>query len=227
LGFEPRLPVKLSPRFSVKKAHMTQLQLSKQVIREDRLPETINYVAGVDVAYAKGMSIGVVAALKFDSLSLVESRVARLKTRFPYIPTLLSFREVPPAFSAIRKLQTQPDVFLVDGHGIAHPYRLGFAAHLGLVTDRPTIGVAKNLLCGETEPIRNRGWAPIKDKGETIGAAVVTKPRQKPIYVSVGHRVSLKKAIEIVMRCTQTGRIPEPIRRAHMIASEERRNNLT
>jgi len=221
------LPVKLSPRFSVKKAHMMQLQLSKQVIREDRLPKTINYVAGVDVAYAKGMSIGVVAVLDFDSLSLVESRVARLKTQFPYIPTLLSFREVPPAFSAIRKLQTQPEVFLVDGHGIAHPYRLGFAAHLGLVIDRPTIGVAKNLLCGKSETIMNRRWVPIKDKGETIGAAVVTKPRQKPIYVSVGHRVSLKKAIDIVMRCTQTGRIPEPIRRAHMIASEEKGNNLT
>jgi len=221
------LPVKLSPRFSVKKAHMMQLQLSKQVIREDRLPKTINYVAGVDVAYAKGMSIGVVAVLDFDSLSLVESRVARLKTQFPYIPTLLSFREVPPAFSAIRKLQTQPEVFLVDGHGIAHPYRLGFAAHLGLVIDRPTIGVAKNLLCGKSETIMNRRWVPIKDKGETIGAAVVTKPRQKPIYVSVGHRVSLKKAIDIVMRCTQKGRIPEPIRRAHMTASEEKGNNLT
>jgi len=227
LGFEPRLPVKLSPRFSVEKAHMMQLQLSKQVIRQDQLPETINYVAGVDVAYANGVSIGVAAVLDFDSLSLVESQVARLKTQFPYIPTLLSFREVPPAFSAIRKLQTQPDVFLVDGHGIAHPYRLGFAAHLGLVIDRPTIGVAKNLLCGKTEPIRNWGWAPVKDKGETIGAAVVTRPRQKPIYVSVGHRVSLKRAIDIVMRCTQTGRIPEPIRKAHMIATEEKRNNLT
>jgi len=221
------LPVKLSPRFSVEKAHMMQRQLSNQVIQEDRLPKTINYVAGVDIAYAKGMSIGVVAVLKFDSLSLVESQVARLKTRFPYIPTLLSFREVPPAFSAIRKLQTQPEVFLVDGHGIAHPYRLGFAAHLGLVINRPTIGVAKNLLCGETETIRNQGWAPIKDKGETIGAAVVTKPRQKPIYVSVGHRVSLERAIDIVMRCTKACRIPESIRRAHMIASEEKGNNLT
>jgi len=223
LGFEPRLPVKLSPRFSVEKAHTMQLQLSERVISEDWLPETINYVAGVDVGYAKGVSIGAVAVLDFDSLSLVETGVACLKTRFPYIPTLLSFREIPPAFSAIRKLQVKPDVFLVDGQGIAHPYRFGFAAHLGLVIDRPTIGVAKSLLCGEVEPFKNRWWVPVMDKGETIGAAVVTKPGQKPIYVSVGHRVSLARAIKIVKQCTRTYRIPEPIRRAHMIATEEKK----
>ncbi len=217
------MPVKLSPRFSVEKAHMMQLQLSKLVIREDQLPETINYVAGVDVAYAKGISVGVAAVLEFDTFSLVESRVARLKTRFPYIPSLLSFREIPPAFSAIKKLQTQPDVFLVDGQGFAHPYRLGFATHLGLIIDRSTIGVAKSLLCGKVEPVGEYGWSPLRDKGETIGAEVVTKHGTKPIYVSVGHRVSLKRAVDVVMRCTRIYRIPEPIRKAHMIASEEKR----
>ncbi|NIR87140.1 endonuclease V [Candidatus Bathyarchaeota archaeon] len=200
-----------------------QLQLSKLVIREDQLPETIDYVAGVDVAYAKGLSIGVAAVLDFDSLTLLESRVARLKTRFPYIPTLLSFREIPPAYSAIKKLQTQPDVFLVDGQGFAHPYRLGFAAHLGLAIDRPTIGVAKSLLCGKVEPIGEYGWSPLTDEGETIGAEVLTKPRTKPIYVSVGHRVSLRRGVEIARSCTRTYRIPEPIRRAHILANEEKR----
>jgi len=217
------LPVKLSPRFSVEKAHMMQLQLSKLVIREDQLPETINYVAGVDVAYAKGVSVGVAAVLDFDSLSLVESRVACLKTRFPYIPTLLSFREIPPAYSAIKKLRTRPNVFLVDGQGFAHPYRLGFATHLGLAIDRPTIGVAKSLLCGEVEPVGEHGWSPLTDGGKIIGAEVVTKPGTKPLYVSVGHRVSLKRAIEIVRSCTRTYRIPEPIRRAHILANEEKR----
>jgi len=180
-------------------------------------------VAGVDVAYARGVSIGVAAVLDFDSLSTVESQVARVKTRFPYIPTLLSFREIPPAYSAIKKLRTQPDVYLVDGQGFAHPFRLGFATHLGLAIDKPTIGVAKSLLCGKVEPVGEYGWSPVTDGGEIIGAEVVAEPRKKPIYVSVGHRVSLKRAIDIVMQCTRTYRIPEPIRRAHMIAGEEKR----
>jgi deoxyribonuclease V len=209
-----------SLRFSAKKAHAMQLRLSKWVIREDTLPDSIRYVAGVDVAYAKETSIGAVAVLDFSSLSLVESQVVRLKTRFPYVPTLLSFREIPPAYSAIKKLQTHPDVFLVDGQGIAHPYRLGFAAHLGLAIDRPTIGVAKNLLCGKVEAVSEQGWAPITDGEEIIGAEVVTKPGTKPVYVSIGHRVSLERAVEVVRNCTRAYRIPEPIRRAHMLANE-------
>ena len=223
MGFKQKLPIRLSQRFSTKKAHAMQLRLSKQVIHEDTLPETINYVAGVDVAYTKGMSIGAVAVLDFASLSLVEYQVVRLKTRFPYIPTLLSFREIPPAYSAIKKLQTQPDVFLVDGQGFAHPYRLGFATHLALAIDAPTIGVAKNLLCGKVEPVGEHGWTPLTDREEVIGAEVVAKLGTKPIYVSVGHRVSLKRAIDVVRSCTRNYRIPEPIRRAHILANEEKR----
>ena len=214
---------RFSPNFSVKKAHAMQLQLSKRVIREDVLPETVRYVAGVDIAYTRGMSVGVVVVLDFALLSPIESQVSRVKTRFPYIPTLLSFREVPPALSAIRKLRVQPDVFLVDAHGIMHPYRLGFAAHLGLVVDRPTVGVAKSPLCGESKPLKGRRWAPIVDGGEIIGAEVVTKSGERPVYVSVGHKVSLETAIDIVIDCTRAHRIPEPTRRAHLIASEERR----
>ena len=215
--------IKLNQKLSIEKAHKMQLQLSEKVIREDKLPDNINYVAGVDVAYAQGTSIAAVAVLNFNSLSLIESQVAHLKTQFPYIPTLLSFRELQPTLSAINKLQVQPDVFLVDGHGIAHPYRLGFAAHFGLEINRPTIGVAKSLLCGKVEPLKNQKWTPITDKGEVIGAALITKSGQKPIYVSIGHRISLERAINIVMDCTKNYRIPEPIRTAHMIANEEKR----
>jgi len=223
LEFENKMPIKLSPNFSTEKAHAMQLRLSKQIIHEDTLPETINYVAGVDVAYTKGTSIGAVAVLDSASLSLVESQVVHLKTRFPYIPTLLSFREIPPAYSAIKKLHIQPDVFLVDGQGFAHPYRLGFATHLGLAIGRPTIGVAKSLLCGKVEPVGEGGWSPVMDGEEIIGAEVVTRPGTKPVYVSVGHRVSLKRAVEIVRSCARTHRIPEPTRRAHILASEEKR----
>lgn len=222
--FTPKLPTKFDARFSVKKAHAMQLHLSKQVIRRDMLPKTIHYVAGVDTAYSAGMSIGAAVVLDYKTLSIVESKKARVKTCFPYIPTLLSFREIPPTLAAIKKLKTQPDVFLVDGQGIAHPYRLGFASHLGLILNKPTIGVAKSLLCGEVGNFNQKRWAPIIDKGEVIGAAVV-KEGGKPIYVSIGHKVSLEKAIDIVMRSTLRHRIPEPIRMAHSVATEEKKKS--
>jgi len=219
---KPKLPTGIGAKFSVKKAHAMQLRLSKLVIREDMLPKNVQYVAGADVAYTHSLSIGAAVVLDYNSLSVVESRKARVKTRFPYIPTLLSFREVLPTLAAIRKLKTQPDVFLVDGQGIAHPYRLGFASHLGLVIDKPTIGVAKSLLCGEVGALNEEGWAPIIDKSEVIGAAV-SREHEKPIYVSVGHKVSLQRAIETVKHCTRVHRIPEPIRVAHIKAEEEKR----
>ena len=189
----------IKPFFSVKKAHETQLRLSKQIIFEDVLPEKIRFVAGVDVAYARGMSIGAVAVLNYDSLKLVESRTAFCKTRFPYIPTLLSFREIPPTVLSIKKLHVQPDVFLVDGQGFAHPYGCGYASHLGLVIGRPTIGVAKSRLFGEAEKTTTEdGVALLKNKGEVIGATVAIKRGCKPLYVSVGHMVSLETAIKIV-----------------------------
>jgi len=218
---EPKLSTRISTKFSVEKAHATQLRLSKHVVRYDMLPKSVHYVAGVDVAYGADFSIGAAAVLDYYSLLVVESRKARVKTRFPYIPTLLSFREIPPTLAAIRKLRTPPDVFLVDGQGIAHPYRLGFASHLGLVLDKPTIGVAKSLLCGQIGVFNKEGWAPITDKGEVVGAAVA-REREKPIYVSVGHKVSLERAIETVKHCTQTHRTPEPIRAAHILADEEK-----
>jgi len=173
--------------------------------------------------FLEGTSVGAVAVLDLSTLSQVEFQVVHVKTCFPYIPTLLSFREIPPVYSAIKKLHNKPDVFLVDGQGFAHPYGLGFASHLGLILDKPTIGVAKSLLCGKVEQNVEYGWAPLNYKGEVIGAEVVTKQGTKPVYVSVGHRVSLKRATEIVMECTGKYRLPEPIRRAHITAGEEKR----
>jgi len=214
----------IKPFFSVKKAHKTQLRLSKQIIFEDVLPEKIKFVAGVDVAYARGMSIGAVAVLNYDSLKLVESRTAFCKTRFPYIPTLLSFREIPPTVLSIKKLHVQPDVFLVDGQGFAHPYGCGYASHLGIVIGRPTIGVAKSRLFGKAEKTTTEdGVALLKNKGEVIGATVTAKRECKPLYVSVGHMVSLKTAIKIVKHCVCYNRIPEPVLRAHKIATLEKR----
>jgi len=220
--FVPELPVQFDSKFSVAKARAMQRRLAEQVIREDRLPGKIRFVAGLDVAYVGEMSIGAAAVLDYDSLALIESQVAHVETRFPYIPTLLSFREISPTFAALKKLKSQPDVLLVDGQGIAHPYRLGFASHLGLIVDNPTIGVAKSILCGKAENMTGKGGVYLIDNGEIVGAAVMTRAGRKPVYVSVGHKVSLERAIEIVKHCIRTHRIPEPILTAHKIANEEK-----
>jgi deoxyribonuclease V len=214
---------RISSWFSVEKAHAAQLRTSKHVIRRDILPEKIDYIAGVDVAYTARFSIGAVAVLDYQSLSLIESETAKVTTKFPYIPTLLSFREIPPSLAAIEKLRFQPDVFLVDGQGIMHPYRLGFASHLGIILGKPSIGTAKNPLTGQVRQFGREGWAPIMDAGDTVGVALLTKNNAKPLYVSIGHMVSLEKAIGIVKHCTLSNRIPQPILHAHALATQEKR----
>jgi deoxyribonuclease V len=210
---------KLTRNFSVKKAHETQVCLSKKLILEDRLPHKIRTVAGVDVSYVGNMGIGAVTVLDYDSLELLETQVAKCQVKIPYIPTLLSFREIPPATAVIKKLKIQPDVFLVDAQGLAHPYRCGFASHLGLVLGKPTIGAAKSRLIGT--PMEMDGETFLVDKSEIIGAVVTTKQGAKPIYVSIGHMVSLETAIKIVNHCARS-RIPEPLLQAHKLATKER-----
>jgi deoxyribonuclease V len=215
---------KLKPNFSIEKAHKTQLKLSKQIVLEDMLPEKIRFVAGVDVAYVKDLAVGAVAVLDYASLELVESKTALCKTRFPYVPTLLSFRETPPTVLCIRKLRLQPNIFLVDAHGFAHPYRCGFASYLGLVIGKPTVGVAKGRLFGEVEDaMSEKDVAFLKHEDEVIGAVVKTKQGCKPVYVSVGHMVLLETAVRIVRHCICHSRIPEPILKAHQIATAEKR----
>lgn len=203
--------------FSLEKARKAQIALSRMVIREDRINTPIKYVAGVDVAYAGENSIGAAAVLDYESLKPVEVKLAAVKVKFPYIPTLLSFREMPAAAAAVRRLEIKPDIFLVDGQGIAHPYRLGFASHFGVTLNVPAIGVAKRILCGEV--VGEVGvWRPIVHGGEVVGAAVYTRRGSKPIYVSIGHRVSLETAIKVVLACTRGHKIPKPLRVSHMSA---------
>ena len=211
----------LVPGFSVSKAHRTQTCLSKKIIAEDKLPAKIRLVAGVDVAYAGELAVGAVAVLDYTSLELVESQTAVCRTKFPYIPTLLSFREIPAAVACIRKLKSHPDVFLADGQGMAHPYRCGFASHLGLAIGKPTVGVAKSRLVGE--PTKRGEEVFLVCNGEIVGSVVTTVKGAKPLYVSVGHLVSLKTAVKIVKDCVRDYRIPEPLRHAHTTATEENR----
>ncbi len=208
--------------FPISKAHKVQASLCQKIIREDILPEKIDLVGGVDVAYLDDSAIGAVTVLNYQSLEIVETQVAMCNTRIPYIPTLLSFREIPPAVACIRKLKLRPDVFLVDGHGIAHPYRCGFASHLGLVLKKPTIGVAKSRLIGN--PTKIHGETFLVQDGEVIGSVIETKKDSKPVYVSIGHMVSLSRATEIVKHCIRNNRIPEPLLQAHNVASGQKKS---
>lgn len=198
-----------------------QERLASQVIRIDRLG-TVRHVCGVDVDYsADGRAARAAAAvLSFPQLELREHALARRRVSFPYIPGLLSFREIPAALAALERLATEPDLLLCDAQGIAHPRRFGLASHLGLLTGLPSIGVAKTRLVGEhrAPPARRGAWAPLVDRGERIGAVLRTRAGVKPVYVSIGHRVSLETAVRYVMACTLRYRLPEPLRWAHRLA---------
>jgi deoxyribonuclease V len=150
-------------------------------------------------------------------LEHVETVSAVQETRFPYIPGLLSFREAPVCLAAVGKLSRRPDLFVIDGQGVAHPRRLGLASHLGLFFDRPTIGCAKSRLIGTfEEPGGEKGaWSPLLDGEEVIGAVVRTRSRVKPVFVSVGHKGTLEDAIRVTLGCVTRYRIPEPTRLAH------------
>ncbi len=208
---------------SPKAAIALQRELQPQVSLQDDFG-LVNLVAGVDVGFEDGGATVRAAAvvLKFPTLTLVESVIARLPTAFPYIPGLLSFREIPVLLEAIAKLQTRPDLILVDGNGYIHPRRLGIASHLGLLLDHPTIGVAKSYYLGEHAPLGDIAgdWQPIVHQGETIGAIVRNRTNVKPIYVSSGHRVSLKSAIQFVRACTTKYRLPETTRLADKLSKQ-------
>lgn len=212
---------RLKPSFSIEKAHKAQLQLSRLVILKDMIPGEIQFIGGVDTAYAGDLAISAVVVLDFNDLNLVEAQIAIRKAAFPYVPTLLSFRELPSTLMCIKKLKVQPDVFLVNGQGFAHPYRCGFASHLGVVLGKPTIGVAKSKLVGKVEPFQNREFAYLKDGNEIIGAALKITSG-KILYISVGHMVSLETAIKIVKHCIRREGVPEPLRLAHEKATTER-----
>lgn len=204
--------------FSVEKARNFQRLLASKIIKYDTIKiSDIKYVGGVDVSYKGNKAIGAWVVLDFKTLKLIDKAIAITEVKFPYIPTLLAFREVPPAVAAYKKLKVKPDVTLVDGQGLLHPYRAGFASHLGFVLNIVTIGVAKKLLCGKVGEWNN-DVAYVFDNNEVIGVAL--KTRGKPIYVSIGHKISLQTSIEIVKRCITRYRLPEPIRLAHITAKQ-------
>ncbi len=199
-----------------------QQNLRDQIVLSDDLG-TVRYVAGVDVGFEADGTItrAAVAVLTLEGLELVDRAIARRPTSFPYIPGLLSFREVPAVLDALAKLTIVPDLLLCDGQGTAHPRRFGIACHLGLLSNLPAIGVAKSLLVGKHAELgRDRGsQQPLIHKGETIGVALRTRTGTKPLFISPGHRISLDSAIAYTLQCTPKYRLPETTRQAHKLAS--------
>ena len=209
-------------RLTPRQAIALQMELRDRVIRQDRF-STPHRVAGVDVGFEEQGSVtrAAVAVLDFPSLKPLEEAVARQPTCFPYVPGLLSFREIPAILQALDKLAQPPDLLLCDGQGLAHPRRFGLACHLGLLTDIPAIGVAKSRLIGShgALPAEKGAWVPLTHKGEVIGAVLRTRSGVKPLYISIGHRISLESAIRYVLACTTRYKLPETTRAAHRLAS--------
>lgn len=207
---------------TVAEAVELQNSMRARVITEDRLG-ALQFVAGLDVGIAQDeISVrAAIAVLRFPDLRTADQAVVVRRAPFPYVPGFLSFRETPPLFDALDRLGQLPDLLLCDGQGIAHPRRFGLACHIGVLTGIPSIGVAKSLLIGEHKPVaRRRGaWQPLLHRGERVGAALRTRDDVRPVYVSVGHKVSLESAIGVVLACTPQYRLPETTRAAYRLAS--------
>jgi deoxyribonuclease V len=191
------------------------------------LTRPVRTVAGADISFDLGSETvyaGIVV-LALPGLETVEEVGVTTRARFPYVPGLLSFREAPPLLEAWAGLRTEPDVVMLDGQGVAHPRRIGIASHLGLFLQRPTLGCAKSRLVGRfEEPGPERGdWSPLVDRGEPVGAALRTKRRTQPVYVSPGHLLDLPGALQLALACGAGYRVPEPTRRAHLFVNALRR----
>jgi deoxyribonuclease V len=210
----------------IKEALALQRELAGKVKYTAR-PRRVRYVAGVDVAYHRGreLNVGAVVILSFPDLETVDVVCKKAATPFPYVPSLLSFREAPICYDVLEPLKKKIDVLLVDGQGIAHPRRFGIASHLGVLLDIPTIGCAKSRLVGD-EPKRlgkkKGARGALKHNGDRIGTVLRTRDGVKPIYVSVGHRSKLDWAEDLVLQLSPRYRIPEPISRAHNTVTKER-----
>ncbi|HEY9403320.1 MAG TPA: deoxyribonuclease V [Pyrinomonadaceae bacterium] len=216
---------KMTPREAVE----LQKSLRERVRVVAHAGRKIETVAGADISFNKFSPViytGIVV-LRLPSLEVVEEVGVVGETQFPYVPGLLSFREAPSVLEAWSKLKTEPDAVMFDGQGIAHPRRVGIASHVGLFLNRPTLGCAKSVLVGRhAELAEERGsWQPLIDpkNDETVGAALRTKTRVQPIYVSPGHLIDLAGAIELTLRSDGGYRQPEPTRRAHLLVNALRR----
>jgi deoxyribonuclease V len=207
---------------SPEEATQIQKRLAPEVT-EDSLPSDVETVAGIDVSIRDDTAQAAVAVLKLPDLELVDRAIHRTEVPFPYVPGLLSFRETPPVLPALEQLSVTPDVLMTDSHGRAHPRRFGFACHLGVLLDHPTLGVAKSILVGDPEgalDAEKGSRVPLVAEGETVGAVLRTRTDVNPVYVSVGHRITLTDAVALALDCSPRYKIPEPTRQAHRLSRD-------
>ncbi len=211
-----------------KEARQLQNDLRTRVLQIDQFQD-IKTVAGVDIGLKQDKARAAVIVLNLDDLQIIDGVVAESRITFPYVPGLLSFREIPPLLLAFAHLQTVPDIVIVDGQGLAHPRRFGLASHLGLILDLPTIGCAKSRLCGEyTQPNEQKGaYTHIVDNNEIIGVALRTRTNVSVVYVSIGHKISLRSARKLILACCPTYRLPETTRYAHKAATGKMLDGLS
>ena len=191
------------------------------LVRSEALPSPIETVAGVDVSIRDDVAQAAIAVLRLDDMTVIEEQVHRMPVPFPYVPGLLSFREMPALLPALERLSTLPDVFMTDSQGLAHPRRFGLGCHLGVWLDHPTLGVAKSRLIGQPTdalPPEKGNHVPLVADDDVIGAVVRTRTNVKPVYVSIGHRLTLDDAIRLTLRCCPRYKIPEPTRAAHRLS---------
>ena len=205
---------------TTQEARVLQDKLRTQVIKTDEFG-VIKTVAGVDIGIRDNIAQASVIVLSYPDFQIVDGIVTQYQISFPYIPGILSYREIPPLLVAFAYLKTDPDIIIVDGQGIAHPRRFGLASHLGLILDKPTIGCAKSRLCGTySEPEIVKGsYTYLMDNTEIIGAVLRTRSKVSPVYVSVGHKISLDSAVRITLDCCIRFRLPETTRYAHKAAT--------
>lgn len=203
---------------SAQEAVALQRELVNQV-REEPLPP-LETVAGVDVSVREGRVRAALVILSLSDLEVVDTATWEGPVAFPYIPGLLSFRELPAIWPALRRLSVEPDVFLLDAQGRAHPRRFGLACHLGVLLDKPSVGVAKSRLVGRyEEPGPAKGDASeLVHRGEVVGQVLRTREGVNPVFVSVGHRTTLADAVDLVLRCTTRFKLPLPTHLAHRLS---------
>lgn len=211
---------------AIPEARALQERLRDRVI--ERGPRRVpRLIAGADISFDRRSPHlhAAVVVLEAESLEVVEVAAARARARFPYVPGYLSFREIPPLLEAFAKLRAEPDLVICDGQGRAHPRRFGLACHLGVLLDLPTLGCAKSRLVGDyREPGPRRGaHTQLRDGGEVIGEVVRTRSFVKPVFVSVGHKISLETARRTALRLAPRYRLPEPVRAAHREVNRLRR----
>jgi deoxyribonuclease V len=203
-----------------------QQKLAPQIIRKGTI-RRLRTAIGSDLAFTPDRKSCIAGVVVWDVMAeeVIEQHVVRRPVRFPYVPGLLSFREAPAILAALRKVKHEPDVLLFDGQGLAHPRRFGLACHVGLQIDRPSIGCAKSRLTGVgSEPENERGAvSALNLNGECIGMALRTRTNVKPIYVSIGHRVTLQTAVDVSLMCCTRYRLPEPTRLADQLVADAKR----